>query len=195
MRTWWSKGWIKALGSLLGGIALVAMFPFAMRLMNYLFSPQTTLEHFHFSRSAAEMAKTFNLPPNDDLHLYYSKNDGISPVVVKSVELTHSRQGGADAWGFDMKLYSGSDDMRSRVRSLWKGTPGPDPYTFDSPGGALHFDIDNHELVGSGFASPEIANAYWAAALYVIYDSDKPTAAQMAVINEKKPAGKAPHFE
>lgn len=191
--SWRNKGWVKFAKGTLSFVASMGAIPCFILAMNYFYSPKTALEHFHFSRDAAAMAKHFNKPPSDHLHVHFGEQNGEQPVV-EHVDFTHSRRRGMETWGFDVRLNRSSDDMRTRAEALRQGAASPGPQTFDSPSGSFNVDIDAEEVSGSGFTSPEIANAYWAAALYVIYDSSKPTTAQIAMFNEKLPADPAPYL-
>lgn len=178
-----NRGWVQVVGATVS----LAAIPFFIMKMDYRSSPQTSLEHVHFSRSDAEMAKPFNLPPNDHIHLEFHQIG--KHFLVDSVDLTHTVQHDDETWGFDLKLASSSDAMRVRAASLLKGDSGADSEPFDSPSGSLRIDIDHHRIVGSDLTSPEAANAFWTAALYVIYDSSKPSAEQLDLINQAKPVG------
>jgi len=164
--------------------------------LEHMTSDHTKLSHFHFSSSEDEMAGLLGVSPSDDMHGQFNLSS-YTTSVVDDLEVKRIRRHGAEKWEFDLDctIHMNRNVMRSRAMALRQGPAGASSLDFQTPNGSFDVDPDVCRVSGDDLASPEVANAFWPLALYVIYGSPMPTAAQIAMLNEKKPAGKAPHFE
>lgn len=174
----------KLLGTL--GIAVLTA---GVLLFDHLTSPETKLRKFRFSHSEAEMADLLGVEPSDDMQKHFIANRYLTPIV-NEVDVRRTRRNGVDKWEFDLDcgLKVSRSVLRTRAAALRQGSVGASSGVFDTPNGSFVIETDGCHVSGNDLASPEIANALWPIALYVIYGSPIPTAAQIAMLNEQKSA-------
>lgn len=178
---------MKKLLNMLGGCLVIGVIGAGVWLLDHATSPQTKLNKFHFSSSEDEMAKQLGVDPADDMQRHFTDTQ-YNMYTVNEFDVRRTRKHGVDKWAFNLDCWSsrvGTGAMRSRAKALWHGPASPySTVSFHTPGGTLEIDPDRCSVSGDDLASPEVANAFLPIALYAIYGSPMPTAAQIAMINQ-----------